>query len=174
MQNNIVLHGELARKGMGAFMDKDRQPTPYPAVRTWFVLINSERALFYRRHHRDLEFMGGATPHIAYEKEEGNRSFGRIRAGMNSTVRHSFSPSDASARHEEFLFLCSLSDYLDEACDRDAFDELVLIAAPETLGMLHGILSDRLEERVRMELSRDLINMPAPQIRQAIEKEMYI
>lgn len=192
VQNNIVLHGPLALRApgtpSGTLMDKqvDKQapgapipPTarmrPY-APRTWFILVNHERALFYCRQRQALEFMGGATPQIPPRKPwvtdlsavfqaRSSRSGGAARSGRAAP--------GTEARQQEFAFLCSLADYLEEACAQNAFDELVLIAPPPTLGMLRGILPENMEDRVRLELSRDLLDMPTDRIRRLIEREAF-
>ena len=58
------------------------------------------------------------------------------------------------------LLALMLADALDEACGKGAFEELILVAPRRSLGELRGLLSKRVQGRVRIEVPKDLTNEP--------------
>ena len=73
--------------------------------------------------------------------------------------RHQYSKEIDPRHHEADRFAQSVVAYLDQAQLAKTFSELVLIAAPEFLGMIRRHLTSRLSECVKMELNKDLVRM---------------
>ena len=65
-------------------------------------------------------------------------------------------PSTDPHRHEERAFLHEVAAVLDEACDRGAFHNLIVVAPPKALGDLRAEFSDAVRERITAELPKDL------------------
>jgi protein required for attachment to host cells len=68
-------------------------------------------------------------------------------------------PTDAH-RHSKRTFAADVVKSLEEQLGKKAFDRLVLIAAPATLGDLRAAMSKALQQVVHAELPKDLVNVP--------------
>lgn len=171
---NMTLQGPLARQGLQAF--RNTEIRPHRIANTWFIIADSEHALICRRDGQGVELIGKALPHIPYNKEQGNESIGRRmrRKGApgdaQGTNRQGMSPSYQSERHEELLFLQSLAVWLEEGLNKDAYEELVLVAAPRTLGELRQVLSERVRECVRQEIDKELVNLPEQDLKKKLSE----
>ena len=62
--------------------------------------------------------------------------------------------------YEKHLFAVSMAKVLDEAAERGAFDRLVLVAPPKTLGALRAALKPRTRKMVIAEVGKDLTHVP--------------
>ncbi|MHA7627899.1 host attachment protein [Corallococcus sp. M7] len=68
---------------------------------------------------------------------------------------------DGRRQLEHQRFARELSARLDKGVDTHAFDQLVIAAPPGFLGLLRGLLSTRVKQRVRLDLDADYSNLPA-------------
>jgi len=64
--------------------------------------------------------------------------------------------------------MVTLATTLDAACSRREFDDLILVAPRRSLGELRGLLSKRVQGRVREEVAKDLTNEPASRLRRRL------
>ncbi len=163
MHGEIQLSGSINSKNLAALTDPGIGPHHTPRI--WVVVCDRKQARLFHRQGRKLESLGKARPAIPYIKEQTNDSYGRASSSGPAAGRHSFAASDESLRHEDELFLRSLVDFLDEARKQDAFDSVVIAAAPKTLGDLRGLMDDRLKIMIRAEISKDLMHQSTDDIR---------
>lgn len=94
------------------------------------------------------------------------RLFARSRGGNGprSAARHG-AASDTDPHTVEYSrFAKSISRRLDNERRKGGFDELVIIAAPEFLGLLRPHLSSPTRERTVREVSKDLVRASDAQI----------
>ncbi|MFP2899194.1 host attachment protein [Corallococcus sp. 4LFB] len=68
---------------------------------------------------------------------------------------------DGRRQLEHERFARELSGRLDRGVDSHAFDQVVIAAPPGFLGLLRGLLSTRVKQRVRLDLDADYSNLPA-------------
>lgn len=73
--------------------------------------------------------------------------------------RHAMEPSSDSNRHAKRLFAGEIAAALKQAHEKKAFDRLVLVAAPATLGDLREVLAKHVRDAVCSELAKDLTNL---------------
>lgn len=136
-------------------------------VRTWVLIADGSRA-------RVLENLGpgkGLHQIPGWHQETDlppSHELGADRPGRSfeshGTGRHAMeSPSDP---HRELKrdFARQLAARLDADLARGAFDRLVVVAAPATLGDLRGALSAHVKSVVAGELDRDLTRTPTDDI----------
>lgn len=57
-----------------------------------------------------------------------------------------------------------VADALDDACEKGAFEELILVVPRRSLGELRGLLSKRVQRRVRVEVLKDFTNDPSSRL----------
>jgi protein required for attachment to host cells len=60
--------------------------------------------------------------------------------------------------------MAQVASTLDEACERREFDDLIIVAPRRSLGELRGLLSKRVQSRVRREVAKDLTNEPTSRL----------
>ena len=69
---------------------------------------------------------------------------------------------------EEEKFLKRVADRLGEAEKHKVFDHLVIAAPPRALGLLRTMLPAAVRARIRADLSKDLLDEPAPKLRERL------
>ena len=80
------------------------------------------------------------------------RSFDRVGAG-----RHAMDKRDLHEAEEE-KFLKRVAERIAEAAKQDAFAHLAIAAPPRALGILRSLLPSAVQERVRAETPKDLVD----------------
>jgi len=96
-----------------------------------------------RMRTRDL---GADKPGRGFESADGSR--------------HAMTPRADWHRNEKRQFAKSMARVLDEAADRKAFDRLILVAPPDSLGILRKALASKTRDLVTAEIAKDLTNTP--------------
>jgi len=76
-------------------------------------------------------------------------------------------------QQEALQFAGEVARYLEAAYARQAFSHLVLVAAPEFLGLLRGKLDAQVRERVQLEVAKNLVKHAADEIRRALPERLY-
>ncbi|MBZ4336229.1 host attachment protein [Corallococcus interemptor] len=71
---------------------------------------------------------------------------------------------DGRRQLEHERFARELSARLDRGVDSHQFDQVVIAAPPGFLGMLRGLLSTRVKQRVRLDLDADYSSLPAREL----------
>ena len=125
----------------------------------WIVLANSQKALIYQQHKNRLDLIAEVEPDKESIPTEAQKTTGHISASQGS-VYYTSDPMDRENHHDDKAFIKSLSEWLKKADQQDAFDKLIVAAAPRTLGDFRDSLSDEVTGKIMAELNKDLINMP--------------
>lgn len=73
--------------------------------------------------------------------------------------RHAMEPSTPIDRIDDLKFVAELAEMLDNALKNNAYDRLILIAAPRTLGDIRGAISDHVAKLVYAEVAKDLTHV---------------
>lgn len=143
-------------------------------IKTWIVVADGARARFFRPdEERGKLAPAGLSDLVApqsrirprdLESDKPGRGFSSSRSGM----RHAFEPPHDPHKLEKHRFMAVLATTLDAACGRREFDELVLVAPRRSLGELRGLLSKRVQGRVRQEVAKDLTNEPASRLQRRL------
>ena len=142
-------------------------------TRTWILVADGARA-------RILQSEGWGTgltpvPGQAREmnnpptREQGTERPGRVQESANS-ARHAMAPRVDWHRYEKHLFAAELAGVLNRAGHEKAFDRLVIVAPPSTLGDLRAKLDKNTRKRVTAELDKDLTNESLDDLQAQLEK----
>ena len=130
-------------------------------VRTWILIADGARARILANNGpgKGVEPLEGLVFQVPHPE---NRDILSDRPGRSfdsaSPSRHAMElPTDAK-RQQERDFARMLADHL-KAHD-DAFDRLILVAAPAALGDLRQALPTSITGKVTAELAKDLTNTP--------------
>ncbi|MFO1082948.1 MAG: host attachment protein [Reyranellaceae bacterium] len=135
-------------------------------VKTWIVVADGARARFFSPD-KDLAKLVATGPADLVapasrlrprdlKSDKPGRGFSASRSG----ARHAFEPPHDYHKLEKRRFMAILAEALDDACERRAFDRLILVAPRRSLGELRGLLSKKVLESLHQEVAKDLTNEP--------------
>jgi len=134
---------------------------------TWYVVMNSTRA----RILRDLPGTDDPLPaEITMQgrhrimsdiiKDRPTRSVASAGGGRCSAVEPGSNPLEEDAR----AFLREVQDFLEREATTGAFDQLVVVAPPDTMGLWRAQIPPGLKSRVKVELVRNLVSFSAREL----------
>lgn len=86
---------------------------------------------------------------------------------------HTAEPSVSQAAHDEEKFSREVGRLLDQSCDSQRFDSLVMVAPPEFLGQLRKQLSARVAQRITQQFDTGLANWSEQQIRDYLKQHLH-
>ena len=132
-------------------------------VRTWILLADGTRARIVcntgpgkgLQEVRGMEFEGENLRSGDIMADRPGRTFDS--AGAH---RHAMEPPSDPQREAKRSFAAELVARLQEQLQAKAFDRLVLVAAPATLGDIRKALSEPLRGVVCGEISKNLVHVP--------------
>ena len=88
------------------------------------------------------------------------RSISSMGSGGRSAIEYTSDPVAVRERR----FIENVAAELDRKLQQNSFDRLIVVTAPTALGDLRPALSKGLKEKIMAELSKDLTNVPTPQL----------
>ncbi len=97
---------------------------------------------------------------------------GRGFRSAGSAARHAFEPPHDVQKMQKHAFVRRLADVLDSDRADGAFERLVLVAPPRTLGELRSLLSPRVSEAVACEVAKDLTTVPPVERQRALAETL--
>lgn len=139
---------------------------------TWILVADAGRARVYeaaggiaakdwqQRH----ELVAALPPSRDIASDRPGRSF-----DSGSHGRHAIEPPTDPHEHAKVEFAQQVMQTLDDGRRREAFQDLVVVAAPEFLGNLRARMPDQLRHRVRHEFDKDYSKLPEPALRRRIQ-----
>ena len=157
--------GLLAEKGFNALDAEPKTHNGLKTPRTWVIVADSRQAYVYRKS------VQGTLVLIAHAKAEG--------AQVKSVDDHIFSPQSLDSherttsphdnpRYLDIAFIHRLVEWLGVAEKEKAFDALVLVAAPHTLGNIRAALPQNIQSHVSAELNKELTGMSIHEIEERL------
>lgn len=78
---------------------------------------------------------------------------------------HAMEKEVGARKQETMVFAGQLADYLQAGCNKNTFDDVVIIAAPEFLGQLRKKLGPGVLERVSREINKNIVQLDESEIR---------
>jgi protein required for attachment to host cells len=137
---------------------------------TWILVADGARGRFFRPNEELKKLVSvGPADMVAPQSRERPRDLksdkpGRGYSSARGGVRHAFEPPHDYHKLEKHRFMAVLAEALDDACERREFDDLIVVAPHRSLGELRGLLSKRVQQRIRQEVAKDLTNEPASRL----------
>ncbi|MGE0748905.1 MAG: host attachment protein [Rhodospirillales bacterium] len=137
-------------------------------IRTWVVVADGAHAKAYLN-----EGPGTGLAAVPEMELAGTRALDRDihtdRSGRQSNVpggaaRHAVDPRENARNQVERSFIREVADALAAAERDDAFDRLVVVAAPHALGDLRSLLPDAVARKVVAEIDRDYVHLSPKQL----------
>jgi protein required for attachment to host cells len=141
---------------------------------TWVLVADGEKALFLRNdlddRDPDLNVMRIETQDNPPDREQSADRPGR----MPDTGRQQRSAMDDTDWHllAKERFADDLADLLYQQVHAGAFDRIVLVAPPATLGELRAKLHLEVQNAVVGEVAKDLTNHPLDEVEKLLKREL--
>jgi protein required for attachment to host cells len=136
---------------------------------TWILIADGARARIFANDGpgKGIEAVSGgefSADHRPDHEIVSDRS-GRTFESVGAT-RHAIEPRHDPHRELKRAFSEQLADMLDKQLAAKAYDRIVLVAPPVTLGDLRSALSDHVKAAVYAELDKDLTKTPMAELPQ--------
>ena len=132
-------------------------------TRTWVLIADGARAriLGHLGPGHGLTALDGLTfngdhsaTHDLVSDRQG-RSFSSVGPGRSAIEAHTDPHRDLKTK-----FAKRLAEVLTNGLEQNAYDRLVIVAAPATLGDLRAAITDRVRSKVVGEVAQDLTKIP--------------
>ena len=137
------------------------------AIRTCVVIADGSRARFLESLGPGKALTPASLPALSSElrptREIGSERPGRVHDRMGA-ARHALAPRVDWHEFEKTAFAGDVAAVLNRAAKSKAFDRLVLVAPPKTLGALRAALDKQTAELVTGHLGKDLTNHPLSEL----------
>ncbi len=166
----MKLTGQITEKGLNAFTQKAAMQAGRKKPRIWVVVADKGIARIFRKQGSDLDLICEAAPENLTQITFCNKNVGRMVSNGGGVIRHKYEPHMEESRQDVLLFAHDLADWLDQVEAADAFDRLVLIAAPRMLGDLRAVITKSVQRRIVAEIDKDLTKLGETALRNALDK----
>lgn len=126
---------------------------------TWILVADGARARVLANEGvgKGLQPIADEMTHeLPPTRELGTERPGRSGGQRGTGIRHAIQPHVDWHRFEKEKFSKEVAALLDAAAERNAFDRLVLVAPPRTLGDLRAALGAKSRSRIHAEIDKDL------------------
>lgn len=149
----MKMAGKLAQPNV----ETSAEPHPHKPARTWILIADESTVKIFTRQGGGFEMLGKMSPNMdeQAEIELTNKTIGRGN-GFGGNRHFGYEPTLGESRQTEIAFAKDVASWLEKARGRDAFEKLVLIAAPKMLGELRAVLCKNVQECITAEISKDL------------------
>ncbi|QPM89986.1 host attachment family protein [Pseudooceanicola algae] len=140
----------------------------------WVMVADGEKAIFLRNitdaENPNLEVIRKEEQENPSDREQSANRPGRKsdngvgqRSAMDDTDWHELAKE---------RFADEMADILYRLAHRGAFDKIVLVAPPKTLGELRKSIHKEVADKVIGEVPKSLTNHPVPEIEKLLKAEM--
>jgi len=147
-------------------------PSYHKSINTWILVCDGAKGCIFLNSGpgKGLSAVNGAQYQSDHAKTSdiGSQRPGRTHERANS-ARHAMEPRVDWHEFGKKEFARSLAGILDKAAEKGAFDRLVLIAPPKTLGELRACLDAQTAKRVHREIDKDLTQMTEHELQPYLE-----
>lgn len=130
------------------------------AARTWYLIADASRARVFQVERGDdewteVESFDWETARLPNREIATDGPGSTKRSQASATQRGKRTQKTEPQETEKEKFARYLIDNLDQAANENAFEALVLVAAPKFLGRLRKRLTPTLEQRLETTLDKD-------------------
>lgn len=142
------------------------------------VSANASRARFFSQKHsaerlEEINSMVNTAVRLRTAETETDdialRSASKSQHSVGAaTPQSGYEPHQTPVEHQTELFARNVADSLLQAHQEGRFQEIVLIASPEFLGVLRKLLDPRLASAVSVEINKDYTQFSPEQLREQI------
>lgn len=98
---------------------------------------------------------------------------GRTFDRTHDQGRHAMEPDTNPKRVEKEKFAYRIAELLEQGLNQGRYGELLLVAAPRTLGDLRDALSERVRACIAREIDKDLTTLPQPELEERLKPVIW-
>lgn len=138
--------------------------------RIWIVIADRSIAKIFSKAGASLEMIGEAVPSKDGAEDPQNREMGRTKGAAEKFRNIKYEPSMSASRRNAFKFAHEIAHWLDNALVNEAFDRLIFVAPPQTLGDLRQAASKAVASRLIAEINKDLTHLSEKDLHEGLEK----
>ncbi len=143
-------------------------------TRTWIVLADAASARMYapQANVRDWTLAAELShpQSRARESELGRDKPGRVKQSAGG--RSAMERPTPRKKVEMEKFARQIAEALDDALVRKAYERLVLVAPPAFLGVLRGMLAERVAQRISATIEKDYLHLDPPELRERVREQL--
>ena len=167
----MKLTGDITKGSKDSSNDPPAGPHKRPMI--WILVADKRIVRLFRKNGHGVEAFGEITPTPHEGKHITNKSVGRAVSSGSGIIHHKYEPHMNESRKESLSFAHEIAEWLDKSAKENAFDRLVLVAAPQTLGELRKVLSKPVHARVVAEVDKDLTKMNEKELQEELGKIVW-
>jgi protein required for attachment to host cells len=138
-------------------------------TKTWILAAESSRAVLYRVESRIAPLVEVKSfSHPEGREQEQDMTSDRPGRAFDSlgNNRHAMGKEVDPRRQEAMQFSRRLADCLEQGRNQGDYEQLILIAPPEFLGLLRQTLSEQVLKKVSQSLDKNLVQAGEKAIRE--------
>ena len=146
---------------------------------TWIVSADAGRARIFaesdpKQPYVEVENMVSATARLRVSDINTDR-LGPTSAGQSihntggATPNKQYQPAQTPQQHATDLFAKDVAEFLLKAHQEGRYQQLVLAASPEFLGVLRTKLNPQIQQLVKTEVNKDYTHSSAQQLREQLQ-----
>jgi protein required for attachment to host cells len=151
---------------------------------TWILIADGARARLLEQDPKsrtfkptsERDFVGTRAQSKEIASDRPGRTFDSAGRGQSGDAtahgRHAMEPGTDPQRHAEYEFARELSEHLEKAANEHRFEVLILVAAPQILGDLRGLLPKTVHEKIAAEINKDLTKIPARDLGKHLDQHL--
>lgn len=148
---------------------------PIARPETWILVADGGRARVLRLHGNKLEpalpedFAGANVPSREINSDRPGRTFDSHGAG-----RHAIEPREDPKQAEETSFVRDVAATIETHAKAQAFERLIVVADPRSLGVLRAAFGPKTRERIKDEIAKDLTKLSPDDLLAALSDKIVI
>jgi len=150
----MKLSGLLSEKGLHAFDHEPRTAGGIKLPRIWYLIVDREKAYIFRKSAKGIERIAEA----------------KAAHDAGGAHHHGYDTHSQKHQHADSGFIRNLTKWLEHAATDDAYDRILIVAAPRALGDLRAVLGKTTQARVFAEVPEDLTKLSDKEIQSHLEK----
>lgn len=142
---------------------ENKKLTPHKTALTWVVVANGRHAQFYVRDTKPIDLL---TPILDFPLEAeplgfemGRHVLPRVHQSMGK-ARHMIEPHLDFKAETRRRFILRLAEKLNSGCEKEKYEQLIIIAPAKVIGELRLMLSDEARKTIIAEVNKDLARAP--------------
>jgi len=143
--------------------------------RTWVLVADSSRARIFGADSATssiTEMKDLMHPEARQHEQKLTSDLPGSQAGGSTGSHHSVGNETEPKKHEALNFVSEITGHLEDAINKQEFEELIIIAAPSFLGLLRENLPADISRHITMELDKNLVKQSADEILQHLPKKL--
>ena len=165
----MIIQGPLKTDDYKALRTRGAMAPYLAGGHTWVLAMDQQRALVFVRTGQSLESLGMLRAHEDVETTGLKTS--KDGASIDGSHDQSkYQPPVSELRQTELGFIRELAAWLNHAANDKAFDHLIIVAGPRSLGELRAALHPAVTKMVTEEINKDVANMGRERLLQELPR----